>query len=74
MDSPYQDHSRWRFQLRGSYSTPENPAPGTVPKWTQFSCYFGCADYAVKYTLTVKAGDTTETGRYEIFCEDTNIC
>jgi hypothetical protein len=74
MDSPYQDHSRWQFQLRGSYATPENPAPATVPKWDQFSCYAGCADYAVKYTITVKASDVVETGRYSVFCEDSSIC
>lgn len=45
MDSPYSDSSKWTFDLRGALTTPV------------ITCYSGCADYTVKYTLTILATD-----------------
>lgn len=33
-----------------------------------------CADYTVKYHLTVKSSDLDETGRYTLYCWDSNDC
>ncbi len=59
MDSPYQSTSRWQFELRAALTTPV------------ITCYEGCADYQVKYTLVIKASDVVEDpSKYEIYCED----
>lgn len=57
MDSPYQDGSRFQFQLNGVLA----------------SC-INCADYVLKYHLTIKASDLDETGKYHIYCWDANDC
>lgn len=68
MDSPYQDGSRWQFELRGAMTTPD---PANTNR--QVSCYGGCADYVVKYDIVVKASDIEEP-MAEVYCEDQRIC
>ena len=43
MDSPYAPDSRWEFVLRGTLDTPA------------FTCYGGCATYAVEYNMFILA-------------------
>lgn len=65
MDSPYADGSRWEFELGASFTSPDNPAG------VRRSCYGGCADWSVSYTLTVHAASVELPAEgYHLYCLD----